>query len=508
MSEHRDNIEADTDQQIVDGEDTIVTYDENDTDNEEYHESYETFALSAKELESLVPQVPGTNNVHQIATEQAKEKIASIKNTILMQNDILRMYKTLNRDGSLKLSIETIEGRIKDLTVETEKEEQKLKNIANLKSEFKEKLPLPTFGAEDAVNAEAARLSIPCLGMDNSSKLYSPQINQGTVTLEEFWNKLSLFVESEGLSEAGTKKLFGLLMFGEPYRAYFDNKDKPIKDILQILIDRFGSVHTIADKLKALDNMSRGDGEKIQGVMNRCNILVDATKYLVPENEREMRQNVLMTQNLLKLVKPKAKNAILMQRSSAARAGYNLSYKELLNIAIDAERLESGIEDTLYAAFPAVMNKKFRSHSEKPYKHVSFKKIDNAATHQPSEKKQFNPKPSISVSNPTTYGYRNIQRDDHIYQQPYQSPQRHYDNFHQPQYHQPKYQSYDDYSSEKNRYQNRYGKSNKQNTFIQRLDKNQLYQSIPIPTGCPNCGYQSQNKQYNSYNHGNRYQKN
>ena len=473
------------------------------TDNEDYHDSYESFVLSAKELESLVPQVPGTNNVHQIATEQSKEKIASIKNTIYMQNDILRLYKTINRDNNLKLSIETIEGRIKDLTLENEKEEQKLKNIANLKSEFKEKLPLPTFGTEDAVNAEAARLSIPCLGMDNSSKLYSPQINQGIVTLEEFWNKLSLFVEAEGLSEAGTKKLFGLLMFGEPYRAYFDNKDKPIKDILQILIDRFGSVHTIADKLKALDNMSRGDGEKIQGVMNRCNILVDATKYLVPENEREMRQNVLMTQNLLKLVKPKAKNAILMQRSSAARAGYNLSYKELLNIAIDAERLESGIEDTVYAAFPAVMNKKFRSHSEKPYKHVSFSKIDNAANKQPSEKKQFSPKPSISISNPTTYGYKNIQRDDHIYQQPYQSPQRHYDNFRQP-----KYQNYDDYRSEKNSYQNRYGKSNKQNTFIQRLDKNQLYQSIPMPTGCPQCGYQSQNKQYNSYNYGNRYQKN
>ena len=501
MSEHKDNIiETDTDQQIVDSEDVVVTYDENDTDNEDYHDSYESFVLSAKELESLVPQVPGTNNVHQIATEQAKEKIASIKNTILMQNDILRMYKTLNRDGSLKLSIETIEGRIKDLTVETEKEEQKLKNIANLKSEFKEKLPLPTFGTEDNINVETARMAIPCLGMDNSNKLYSPQINQGAVTLEEFWNKLSLFVEAEGLSEAATKKLFGILMFGEPYRAFFDNKDKPIKDILQILIDRFGSVHTIADKLKALDNMSRGDGEKIQGVMNRCNILVDATKYIVPENEREMRQNVLMTQNLLKLVKPKAKNAILMHRSSAARAGYNLSYKELLNIAIDAERLETGIEDTIYAAFPAVMNKKFRSHNDKPYKHLSFNKVDNVASKQPSNKSSFSQKPSISVSNPTTYGYKHIEKDDHIYQQPYHQPQ--------PQYHQPKYQNYNDYHSEKNSYQNRYGKPNNQSTFVQRLDKNQLYQSIPMPFGCPKCGYGSENKQYNKYPYGNRYQKN
>ena len=174
MSEHGDNIiEADADQQIVDREDTIFTYDENDTDNEEYHESYETFALSAKELESLVPQVPGTNNVHQIATEQSKEKIASIKNTILMQNDILRMYKAMNRDGNLKLSIETIEGRIKDLTLENEKEEQKLKNIANLRSEFKEKLPYPaTFGTVNDINIESARLSIPSFGNNNVGNMH------------------------------------------------------------------------------------------------------------------------------------------------------------------------------------------------------------------------------------------------------------------------------------------------------------------------------------------------
>ena len=478
------------------------------TDNEDYHDSYESFVLSAKELESLVPQVPGTNNVHQIATEQSKEKIASIKNAIHMQNDILRMYKTINRDGNLKLSIETIEGRIKDLTLENEKEEQKLKNIANLRSEFKEKLPYPaTFGTVNDINIESARLSIPSFGNNNVGNMHDVRMTiasgQTTISLEEFWHKLLEYAESISLTEEATKKLLGMCLFGEPHRVFFDNKNKSLKEMLQILVDRFGAIQNIADKLKALENISRLEGEKIQATMNRCNILVDATKYLVPENEREMRQNVLMTQNLLKLVKPKAKNAILMQRSSAARAGYNLSYKELLNIAIDAERLESGIEDTVYAAFPAVMNKKFRSHSEKPYKHVSFSKIDNAANKQPSEKKQFSPKPSISISNPTTYGYKNIQRDDHIYQQPYQSPQRHYDNFRQP-----KYQNYDDYRSEKNSYQNRYGKSNKQNTFIQRLDKNQLYQSIPMPTGCPQCGYQSQNKQYNSYNYGNRYQKN
>ena len=502
MSEHRDNIiEADTDQQIVDGEDTIVTYDENDTDNEEYHESYETFALSTKELESLVPQVPGTNNVHQIATEQSKEKIASIKNTILMQNDILRMYKAMNRDGNLKLSIETIEGRIKDLTLENEKEEQKLKNIANLRSEFKEKLPYPaTFGTVNDINIESARLSIPSFGNNNVGNMHDVRMTiasgQTTISLEEFWHKLLEYAESISLTEEATKKLLGMCLFGEPHRVFFDNKDKSLKEMLQILVDRFGAIHTIADKLKALENISRLEGEKIQATMNRCNILVDATKYLVPENEREMRQNVLMTQNLLKLVKPGAKNAIVAHRASAARAGYNLSYKELLNIAIDVERMESGNE---YSAFPAIKNTKFRSHNEKPYTHTSLNKID-ANMVKPSI-----PKHMPTISNPTTQGNQPIQRNDHIFHKPFYNPQQHELN-------QPRYQNYQNYThyhdDEQNQYQNRYGNSNKQNTFVQRLDKNQLYQSIPMPTGCPKCGYQTQKKQYNSYNYGNRYQKN
>ena len=128
MSEHGDNIiEADADQQIVDREDTIFTYDENDTDNEEYHKSYEAFALSAKELESLVPSVPGSNNVHQVTTQQSKEKLTNLKNLTLMQKDILRIYNSVNRDGSFKPAIETIENRIKGLELETDEEEKKLK---------------------------------------------------------------------------------------------------------------------------------------------------------------------------------------------------------------------------------------------------------------------------------------------------------------------------------------------------------------------------------------------
>ena len=167
-------------------------------------------------------------------------------------------------------------------------------------------------------------------------------------------------------------------------------------------------------------------------------------------------------------------------------------------IAIDAERMESGNEDTLYySAFPAIRNKNFRSR-EKPYTHTSVNKIGTDMV-QPTI-----PKHMPTISNPTTQGNQVIKRNDHIFEKEFHNPQFPYEKHSQPRY--QNYNNYRDY--EQNQYQNRYGNSNKQNTFVQRLDKNQLYQSIPMPTGCPKCGYQTQKKQYNSYNYGNRYQKN
>ena len=86
MSEHEEDI----DPQDVDYENTatVVNYnnddDDFDTDDEEFQDSYESFVISTKDIESLVPTMPGTNNVHQIKTQQIKDKIASMKQTILM----------------------------------------------------------------------------------------------------------------------------------------------------------------------------------------------------------------------------------------------------------------------------------------------------------------------------------------------------------------------------------------------------------------------------------------
>ena len=157
MSEHEEHI----DPQDVDYENTatVVNYnnddDDFDTDDEEFQDSYESFVISTKDIESLVPTMPGTNNVHQIKTQQIKDKIASMKQTILMQQDVLKIYNGFkSADPAWKDSAVALEKKIAALKLEHDNETKKLENVAKLKDEFKEKLPLPAFGTEDTYSIE------------------------------------------------------------------------------------------------------------------------------------------------------------------------------------------------------------------------------------------------------------------------------------------------------------------------------------------------------------------
>ena len=495
MESEINNLAEDNQQSLEINED-FEEINQIDTDNEDFQDAHESFALDLKEINNMLPTVLGTNNVHNISTEASKEKLFNLKNIILIQKDILRIYEGSNKDGSLNLAINTIKNRIKDLTSASEEQELGLKNISTLKSEFKEKLPSPVYGTETKIDIERARLMVPAFGNTKGQNLLSQTgVPIEGVSLEEFWHKFTLFIESEKLNEEATKNLLAALMFGAPYKVYFDNKEKNVKEILQILIDRFGTLDTIADKLKSLECITRLEGEKLVGCLNRCSILIDATKYIVPENEREMRYNVLMTQNLLKLAKQKAKAQMLAHRATAARAGYNLSYKELLNIAIDSERVDNTSDDSLYA-YPAEVKRKFRSHAEKPYNHTSVRFKDQSPPPQkPTKSLQDIP----VMRNPTIPNYARTGEEfipsqrPHLFDQPF-SMSRKNQTYNQPKYNNQNYE-YDNYN-------HRYNKSNRHDrTFVQRLDNNQLYQSIPMGFGCPNCGYQSKQtgKYYRNY---------
>ena len=80
--------------------------------------------------------------------------------------------------------------------------------------------------------------------------------------------------------------------------------------------------------------------------MARISSLVDATKLLVKEDQRDPRKEIIMTEKLINLCSERAKQAILRERAKAARSGYILSYKNLYSIAADIEYSENENSDS------------------------------------------------------------------------------------------------------------------------------------------------------------------
>ena len=303
---------------------------ENDTRHKNYEpEPFEVFTMTIDEINAIDADVKGDGNIHNTRTEAIKSNLITLNYIKQSNENTLALLEITNTSESLETADE-VRDQIEHLEKTIEEEETKLKDIEKLKSEFKEKLRMPILGTNQKYDIESAALSCQKFSDNNSP------INNN---LEQFWNKLVDFAESNSLSETAIKSLLSCLLIGPAFEVYIDNRDKNLKEIAQILTDRFGEILTISDKLKALHELHRLPGEKLSSVMARCSSLIDATKQSVPREQREVRYELLMTNNLLKLCSCKAKNEIIKERARAARAGYNLPYKSLFLQALAVENL-------------------------------------------------------------------------------------------------------------------------------------------------------------------------
>ena len=348
--------------------DTYIAFiDVDDVKNDAKEEDLQTYTLSLEEIEAMGP-VSKNTTVHDTTTTTIKHGLTHLKYLKDFQKHFADSLE-FHESPQAKDKLEELNAKIEEIDKKIEAEEKKLKEICNLRSEFREKLRIPKFGAEQKFDIERARLSIPTFtDIDDS------------ISLESFWNKVASFADTEELSEKAIKDLLACLLQGPAYDTYNDNREKSLKDILQILIDRFGNMLTIPDKLKLLDNMSRNHMEKLSSVMARCSRLLDATKYTIEPEHRDSRYEIEMKNNLMRLCSPRAKQAIIAKRAVASRAGYNLSYKDIFNLANDVEREEidpthnmsvyafpAGIEQT-GKTNPATDRRKERVRANSPYR--------------------------------------------------------------------------------------------------------------------------------------------
>ena len=155
-------------------------------------------------------------------------------------------------------------------------------------------------------------------------------------------------METQELSTVAVKKLLGCLLNGPAHETYIENRTKSLSEILQCLLDRHGSVLTIHDKMVSLENIKRNSNEKLPSLMTRVSSLIDATRYLTQEHNRETRRELLLIDKLINLCSEKARMAILRERAKAAHSGYILTYKQMFSMANDIENNENKVLDSFF----------------------------------------------------------------------------------------------------------------------------------------------------------------
>ena len=433
-----------------------------------------------------------TDNYHHLATHQKKENVPILKAIKQLTSTVSSMLHSSYKNDTWDQEKEKITKQLDEVNNVLQAEEKTLSDVSTLSDKFKQKLQQPKLGTNEKINIEEARLAVPLFSDDKD-----------TANLQEFWHKLVCYSEAEKYSEQAVKNLLSLLLQGRPYRSFYENKNKSLQEICDILIDRFGSVSTISDKIKALDSITRKDNEKLSGVMSRVAELIEATKYLAKETERDVRYEILMTNNLLKIASSKAKQAMLIERTKAARSGYILKYRDLLAIAIEIERQENESDNTDWYAFPVVRAQKHRPHKEKPYDGYKPPSFEAQA---PNQNSALVPRPNFnSDSKPLTQrhgnsDYRNI--NDHYRQNTNR-------NRSQKDYN-PRYNYQDNYQNNQynKQWDNYGGRPDNRNNF-----KPKIYQGYgnyarhkypPYPMECFDCGLYHYGKCANNY----QYEKN
>lgn len=266
-----------------------------------------------------------TQSIHDVKTATIMSNLESLKLLKDSTENVLKLLELQNSEEA-NSKIDSIKEQLEMIKKDIDSKEQFIKSINILKNKHTQHLDLPNFGAKEDFNLEDAVLSCQIFKDIGES-----------ITLEIFWHKFCLFCETNNLSEKACIKVLSSLLHGPAHEVFFHNKDKNLEDIVQALIDRFGEMHTIPEKLVSLENLSRKEGERLSSIMQKASALITSTSFIVDEKSRDARYEILMSQNLMKHCTSAAKRAILKQKSAALRAGYIMNYKSMYLTAIEAE---------------------------------------------------------------------------------------------------------------------------------------------------------------------------
>ena len=295
------------------------------------------FALTLDQVKSLLADDTAAN-IHQLTARELKSSIINwyylidtlkaIENNLTLQYDTTDV-KEVERKTKLKTEIDYVQSKTKHLNELIEKNSSRLKEISDLKSLHSILYPAPKTSEQGSneFSAEEAVFRISYFA------------NDGKITFSEFFSKLTLFVESKSLSEAGVISLFGALLKDEPFRTFmeFYNQKVSLQTLIDGLSSRYSDKKNVSHYENMLKNLTRKPGENLRSAMSRASNLISLTNSLLPTSERDARSKYLKQEYLTKLGSYKAKEEISKFILKSQREGLYVDYDTLLDIAIDAE---------------------------------------------------------------------------------------------------------------------------------------------------------------------------
>ena len=300
----------------------------NTSDTNEYY----SYVMTIEDIEKLMPTSQETNlDFHSLRAENYKARLLNLH----LSNDMFQALRTSmmaqEQKDDIPQKLQTVNNKITEIEKLIKDMDAKLEQISKLKQQNTDHLEPIKLGKTDKINVEEANSYLP--NFNGNEK-------EDSVSFAEFHRKLTTYSEVNDLSEIAIKSLLSCKLQGPAHTEYFEHREKSLKDILQVLFDRFGTAITIADKIRMLETIKRHKKESIASVMNRVEVLIDKTKNQSQKDDQETRRRILLTENLRKLCSRNARKAIMQKQSNAGENGFILNYKDMLKIAKETEMLE------------------------------------------------------------------------------------------------------------------------------------------------------------------------
>ena len=158
-------------------------------------------------------------------------------------------------------------------------------------------------------------------------------------TLYNIWQLIVEFVQNCNLSEKGLRTTLTAKLKGTALSTYLRIKSKPIKEIIILLKEEYGSFPTKESLEQEKDNFKRHENESIRGAMSRHEYIIRQLYKHLPENEitEIITRDGRIT--LKSIVRPEIFTILQRETNRASDIGSPMSFKSLIEKADFEEKL-------------------------------------------------------------------------------------------------------------------------------------------------------------------------